>query len=613
MAVPSYTEDLTDITLSEATTGFTALGGGGAGLSAAVDFAIQGTNSITKQVTGAGTRKGMIYNNGSGVTLGANDHVFAWVYTTCPGLIDTLTNGGMEVTIGTGTAAYNQYYVAGNDTFIKGGHFNWAVRYTTATPSPGAQTGTPGASPQYFGGQIQVTGTLRADNIAVDAIRIGTGAYLTAGELISAGDASDNPCTFSGFAAQNDNSSNQWGILTEIPGGYGLQGRFVIGQDNTQTATLARFSDTDVSISLWNTPHSLTDFTQIIIDHASTRCEWTGINISALGTNNPGKVVVNANNPTVIITSGLWTNLGTTVFRSNTSVDGLTWKICDSITLNGATLDNCIIDQNTAASAVLTDDLNDLAGNSFISDGTGHAVELSSIGAGSMTWNNTATGYAGVDGSTGNETLYVNVGAGSLTVNVSAGSTTPTIRTAGATVTVVSGAVTVLINVKNSEGTNLQNARVFLETAATAVSGESFEAAVTSITQTAGTATLTSTAAHNLEVNDKFVVRGAQPDGYNKIATALTVPTTTTLTYSVDSGLSSPATGTPLLSYVAIQGLTDVSGNISVNRTFGADQDFKGWARLKNTSSPFYKDADFSFTVDSGNGNTVNAVLQLDE
>ena len=77
MAAPSYTEDLTDIDLAEAVGSYVALGGGGAGLSADPDFAIQGANSITKQVQAA--RKGIAFNNGSGITIPAGDHVFVWI------------------------------------------------------------------------------------------------------------------------------------------------------------------------------------------------------------------------------------------------------------------------------------------------------------------------------------------------------------------------------------------------------------------------------------------------------------------------------------------------------------------------------------------------------
>ena len=117
--------------------------------------------------------------------------------------------------------------------------------------------------------------------------------------------------------------------------------------------------------------------------------------------------------------------------------------------------------------------------------------------------------------------------------------------------------------------------------------------------------------AHGLVTGDKVVIRGAQPDDYNRVAT-VTVTSTTVFTYTVPSGISSPATGTPVVSYVVLQGLTDASGNIQASRTWGANQALSGWAR-KSTTSPFLKQGDIAYTVDSTNGNTTNVVLQPDE
>ena len=139
-----------------------------------------------------------------------------------------------------------------------------------------------------------------------------------------------------------------------------------------------------------------------------------------------------------------------------------------------------------------------------------------------------------------------------------------------------------------------------------------FEAAVTTLTSATGTATCTTTAAHGLVTGDHIVIRGAQPDDYNKTA-EVTVSTTTIFTYSVTSGISSPATGTPVVSFVVLHGTTDGSGNISDARTWGADQAVKGWARKSNTSSPYYKQSTIAYTIDSTNGNTTNVVLQSDE
>ncbi len=461
MAAPVYSEDLTDISTAETTTGWSAYGGGASGLSASPDLAMQGTNCVDKQITNA--EKGQLYDNGSGITMGADDHTFIWLFVATPGLSDTLVNRGVVVGIGSGTNAFCKYHVEGNDTYGAGGRVGkcYVVDQSVDTNNTGSvpyrtRVGTPSGTLQYFGGGLSTTASVKGANLGVDAIRYGTGAYITAGEVADA-------ATFAGFATQNDSSSNRWGILTDIGGTFELQGRFVVGQNSSKTATACHFDDSDVNIVFIDTPHAAADFTQIIVDHASTVCNLTNVNLTALGTTNPGRFVVNSANPTVDIVGGTWTDIGITTLRSNTTVDGLTWRRTGQITLNGATVDNCLIDENAASAAVVTDDLADLTGNTFVSDGTGHAVELTALGSGTMTWNNDDSGYAASDGSTGNETIYVNVGSGSLTINVAAGASTPTVRTAGATVTVVSGQVTTTITVVDIDTASaIQNARVYL-------------------------------------------------------------------------------------------------------------------------------------------------------
>lgn len=291
---------------------------------------------------------------------------------------------------------------------------------------------------------------------------------------------------------------------------------------------------------------------------------------------------------------------------------------CKLLTQNSADIDNLtIVTSSDPSVAALQDptfgtttDLHDVDFVQTSDDGVyGHAIELSTVGGTYTLTNITFTDY----GATASDQAAIDVTAasGTTTINVSGG-TSPTYKTAGATVSIVLNPVSQAVNVKDVDGTDLQNVRVFVETAATIASGEMFEAAVTSLTQSAGTATCTTTAVHGLATNDYVVIRGAQPDGYNKVA-QVTVSSTTVFTYTVDSGLSSPATGTPIVSFVPVYGLTDVNGDISASRTWAAAQQLKGWARKKNTTSPFYKDGDFAYTVDTTNGNSTNVVLQPDE
>src|SRR5574337_1036059 len=202
MAAPSYNTDLIDITTAENITNWTALGGGASGLAAETDFFIQGSFCISKQVSAA--LKGMVFNNGSTITPGTNTHFFVWMYSTTPGLLDTLANGGMRVTIGTSTTAYVDYHVKGSAEYIYGGWLCFPIRYVTTSSGTAPYrtvTGSPGANPQYFGGQIKTTATIHGTNLGVDAIRYGTGIYITSGD-------SGTPATFAGAAAQNDSSSN---------------------------------------------------------------------------------------------------------------------------------------------------------------------------------------------------------------------------------------------------------------------------------------------------------------------------------------------------------------------------------------------------------------------
>lgn len=66
---------------------------------------------------------------------------------------------------------------------------------------------------------------------------------------------------------------------------------------------------------------------------------------------------------------------------------------------------------------------------------------------------------------------------------------------------------------------------------------------VSSITQTGGTATCTTGSSHSYTTGDWVFITGANEAGYNGIV-QITVTGATTFTYTVDSGTSSPATGT---------------------------------------------------------------------
>jgi len=611
MAVPAYTEDLTDIDLAEsASTGWTAFnisGGGGGAPAFGADLGMQGAGCWDKPASNA--ERGLAVNKTPGTgTVAAGIHIFVWGFNATPGLSDTLANRGAYVIIGTSTANFMQFHVEGSNTYGAAGRVArcYVVDYVTTSNTGSIPyrtvNGTPGATPTYFGFGLKTLATVKGSNIGCDAIRYGTGAYITAGDATT-------PATFAGFNAQNDSINNRWGILTAVGSAYELQGRFVIGQNNSQVATLAYFEDSDVSISLVDTVHSATDFTQFIIDHASTEVYWTNINITALGTNNPGRIVVNNASSVFDIIGGVFTDIGITTLRAACTADGTTWRGCDAITLNSATLDNCLIDSSsvaTSSAAVVTDDLADLQDNTFIGN-SNHAVELTSLGTGTMTWNNylDTASYASSDGTAGTEAIYVNVGSGTLTINVGSGYSTPYIRTAGATVTVVSGQATMTVTVRNQEDNSVIQGAAVTVTPSDNTGPFPWDETVT-ITRSGSTATVSHTA-HGLSTGHKVKITGADQNEYNRIKT-ITVTGANAYTFTVSGTPTTPATGTIKATAIIIDGVTNASGVISDTRAYGSNQPVSGSVK-KGSEEPVFVPGSITGTVDSGNGLSTTVLL----
>ncbi len=180
---------------------------------------------------------------------------------------------------------------------------------------------------------------------------------------------------------------------------------------------------------------------------------------------------------------------------------------------------------------------------------------------------------------------------------------------AGITVTLVVDPKTTKITVQEQDMTVIQNARVFLETADNGGgSGFPYQAGVSTLTQTGGTATLTASAAHGLATNDYVVVRGANDEFYNKVA-QITVTSTTVFTYTVDASAGASAGGTPVFSYVPIHGLTDVNGEIQSSKTWPASQSVTGWARK---ASENFKQGNIAI-ADASGGTDLLVTLNKDE
>lgn len=122
-------------------------------------------------------------------------------------------------------------------------------------------------------------------------------------------------------------------------------------------------------------------------------------------------------------------------------VNGVTFAFVRAISLLGGGLANCVIKESVSNPAVTTSDPSKIAGCTFISGGSGHAIEITTPGTYTFT-GNTFSGY-GADG-TLDAAIYNNSG-GAVTLNITGGGDTPTVYNgSGATTNIVSGATLTL-------------------------------------------------------------------------------------------------------------------------------------------------------------------------
>lgn len=460
MAAPVYATNLTDITTAQATTNFTAVGGGGA-ITAETDFYIQDGTCVSKATAATwdsnGTpRGGVLYNAGSGLTIPTDGAVLMWIYWWGPGVLDTKANGGVELNYGNATTAYYGQYVSGSDDWEFGG---WRCYPVDPNLTPRDRTqGTPNGTWQYFGWQAYVLATQsigKGNPYGIDALRYGRCDL-----VITDGDLGNGYATFLGAANWDNTGTRRLGLLTPQNGAYYQQGLFQMGT----SGTAVDFRDANRVIFVQNTEKVSSAFNKFEVNNASSRVDWTSVSISALGTVARGNFEA-VDNATINIDQCTFTDMGTFAFQSNSTLTSTTFRRCGQITAGGASFTDCLITNSYAAASVSASTLNIFDNCTFNSDGSNHAVNLGTVSSTtSMNWNCFANNYAGSNGSTGNETILVNVASGqTLTINVGAGYTTPSVYNTGAgTVSVVSGQVTTTIKVTTTAGAAIENARVYL-------------------------------------------------------------------------------------------------------------------------------------------------------
>jgi len=602
MAAPSYATDLVDINAAaEGIGSMSALGGGGAGLSADPDFAIQGTNSATKQVSNA--LKGMVWEYGSTRAQATNDHIYQWIYATTPGLLDTLALGGMRISVGTSDTALNEYYIRGAAEYAEGGWVCEPVRYdSTVTPSPGRQLGSPGTDPSSFGGQIDTTATVKAVNFSVDICYEGSQIEVTAGD-------SGTPASYETLTTYGYDSTRRWPIALPTSSGADIQGKIYWGTGSTA----AYVRDDGKAFNFVDTPHSLTDLTEIIHSHASSDQEFLNCTFQALGTNNRGIFTV-LNDAVVNYSGSVFSGIDTFTAMALTVLDDTSFLGTNEVTIpGGSALGASFLLPTVAADsyAVLWDSAADPDGeldNSTFSKGAAshHAIEFIATTPTSITLR--GIDFTGFSGAGTAAALNFLRATGTTTVNLVGCTGTITAQVTGShTVSFVIDPVTATINVKDSvTKADLSGVYVYLE-AKDGTGPLPYQDAIT-VVRSSTTATVTHTA-HNLLTGHKILVEGTGAAHYFGIKTVTWI-SANSYSYTTDATDVDPTsvTGTGVL----IAETTTGGGIANDTRSLSGDQPVVGWARL-HTTSPYYKQSPIDTIVDATNGKTVDVLLISDE
>lgn len=625
MAAPSYNTDLTVINVVDTaggTTNWSALGGGSSGLASETDYYIQGDGCISKAGFTA-TTKGMIYNAGT-TTITSGDAVFMWMKQNNRNLMDTQSNGGQQLLIGTGTGAYDQFYIDGSDS--PGSDLaGWRIFAVDPTATPSNTTGTPGATPSYFGGQWKIlgSGSLKGNPNGIDAFRHGREIQCTDG------DVTNGYATFTGAGSTDATTSNRWGILTPTAGSYQFHGCFVMGTASTSVD----FRDSNANIVVLEDEFVASTFNEFEIRNTSSNVQWGSVQISHLGTTSPSTLTLNVG--TFTGDSNRFDGCATTTFNSNgsSSCTNTTWVNSGQIILNEADIsgsniltptvaadEGAVYDNRTTTAAVIASELD---GTSFtMGTNSHHAIRFGTGVTHDVTLRNIDfTGFGTTDDAN-DSTFRFDATSGSITlslvnctVNGSAASDANISidDAAGVTVTLSIDPVTTLVNVKDENGNNLSGASVYLR-AKDGTGDLPYQQSISSITRSTTTATVTFAAAHGLKVNQYLKLSGItdKTEDNNGAHQVLTVPSATTLTYATTDSGSTSYTGTIVGTGVVLYGTTNASGNISSSNTWSSNQPVFGRVR-KATTSPLYKQFQLDDTINSTSGLTLNVRLIRDD
>lgn len=459
------------------------------------DNFIQGIAGITGLSSkSANTGNSLAYGRGSTLVINGGACLNIWAMYALPSALDTFaaTNGaGVQVAVGTAAGSFSTYRVDGQDTAPYGGWKNYIVdlRNTNTGPNSGGSTGVTNPTNSYYGATFrQIASFKTAVPLAIDAIRYGRHTLsATGGDNTSVNNVTPLDSTAANFPQMSnyndwnsggtptfgdpvDNGYHRFGQLQEADGSYLARGILSLGT----TSTSVYFDDANRNINFQDMFVTYNDFNRIEIRHAASIVKLNSCNFSFIPRDSTliasqfapatprGNFEV-VDNATVTITSCSFTDMNTFIFLSNSTITSATFRRCDLITPNGATITSSLITNSTSTTSYITStpaNFNSKITNVTFNKDTGfttpNAVDIGTISTNTtLNWNSiklTGTdssawvGTAGTNiASTTNGAVKVTFGANvTLTISVSGDANIPTVEKVG------TGTVNIESNVNNT-------------------------------------------------------------------------------------------------------------------------------------------------------------------
>ena len=443
MVAPTVNTDLVTITTAESTTGWSALGGGAAGLTQETDFYIQGTFCTSKQITGAGTLKGHWFDFGAGVdcSTASGNTVYIWMYMSTNQLPDTTDLGGLRVRVGSTTGNWVEYYVYGSDTYARGGWKRVAFDPNKTANNSGGTINT--STIQWYGAQALVTGTSKGTNLGIDKIDVGQGHLVSNGEI-------SNPINFGNVSVFDDSQTNRHGVFYLQEGAYQQQGRIRVGPIDTTNAIcyFTERSNTIAFTSSWVSERAY----GWTIRGQNTHFSWTDVNINNLGQNKGirGDFIIEttgdfgpATPADVTVSGGVWDGMREIILANTALFDGVTIIDSGPISQNGANIFSCTINNPIDTYAVLCNDANLVSFCSFTKTVAANTHALQITQPGTYTFQGNEFNNYGTINGLSNTAIWNNSG-GTVTLNVVDGDS-PSYNNSPTSTTIINNTVTLTI------------------------------------------------------------------------------------------------------------------------------------------------------------------------